>query len=489
MIRSKTHRRDFLKSTAAVLGSLAVAPYWHWSRAMGAERGSSSDRPGVGCIGVGSRGTSVARRAARFGRIVAVCDADLAHAEQAKQKLNPKADVYQDYRRLLDRKDVEVIINGTPDHWHTLVNVSACRAGKDVYTEKPLTLTIDEGKILRRVVDQTGRVVQVGTQQRSAPQFQTAVELVRNGRIGPLKQVRVAIPYYSTKGGPFPKESVPEGLDWDLYEGQAPEHDYCRQRTHLAFRWWYEYAGGIVTDWGNHHVDVAHWGMDRELTGPTSIEARGVFPNRGRADCYNTADVFFSRMVYPGGLELFYFASLGDRRVYGAVEKHSPVSPEQVEWLFGKDVPDEIKTFKRNGVMFIGQKGRIFVNRGGLYGKAVDELKENPLPADAWRAERHGALADAAPPADSSPRQKTVYSRDDTTDHMRNFFECVKSRRQPVSPVSIQHRSVTACHLTNISLRLGRKLQWDPVKEEIVGDDEARQWQARSQRKPYVITV
>jgi len=480
---SKIRRRDFLRSTAGALGSLAIVNSGLQSQADETPP-PDGGRPAIGCIGLGDRGIYLAHQATRFGRIVAVCDVDLNRARRARESLAPKAGVYQDYRRLLDRNDVDVIINATPDHWHTLVNVSACRAGKDVYTEKPLTLTIDEGKILRRVVGQTGRIVQVGTQQRSTPQFQTAVELVRNGRLGKLKQVWVAVPFCSTKGGPFPKEAVPDDLDWDLYQGQTPEHDYCHWRTHAVFRWWYEYAGGIVTDWGNHHVDVAHWGMDCESTGPVSVDARGLFPNQGRADCYNTADRFLSRMVYPGGIEMLYFAAMGDRQRYGAVEKNVDTSPEELKWLFGEDVPEEIKTLQRNGVMFIGEQGRVFVNRGGLYGKAADELEENPLPPDAWRA---AATDDAPGGLPKDPRSAKVRLGDCTDRHMANFFACVASRRQPVSTVALQHRTVTACHLTNISLRLNRKLRWDPIKEEIVGDDEARGWQARAQREPYTI--
>jgi len=457
-------RRRFLKSTAAVLGGMTLAGFDPSARAQGVRSSSSSERPRVGCIGVGSRGRTIARQAARLGDVVAVCDADLAHANKAKRILGGKPEVYRDYRRLLDRRDIDVVLNATPDHWHTLINVLACRAGKDVYTEKPLTLTIDEGKTLREVVKETGRVVQVGTHQRSISHIQRAVELVRNGRIGKLKQVWVVLPYFSTRGGPFSKEPVPKQLDWDLYQGQTPKHDYCRQRTHRFFRWWYEYAGGIVTDWGNHHIDIAHWGMDCELGGPASVEARGLFPNENRADCFNTADRFFARLLYPSGVELFYFSAIGDQRRFDGLDTHVATSPEQTAWLFGDDVPEEIKTFRRNGTMFIGDKGRIFANRGGLYGKPVDELKENPLPADAWRI-THG------------------------TNHMGNFFECVKTRQEPASPVRIQHRAVTVCHLTNISMRLGRKLTWDPLKEEIVGDEQARAWQARPQRKPYVITV
>jgi len=462
MRNSLVTRRRFIRRGALAAAGFGAAPLLLPSRSTAAQPSSANDRPRIGCIGTGGRGMGDAKQAARHGDVVAVCDVDLRHAERAKKAFDGKPDVYQDYRKLLDRDDVDVVINGTPDHWHTLINVTACRAGKDVYAEKPMTLTVDEGKILRRVVEQTGRVVQVGTQQRSQRQFQTAVELVRNGRIGKLQQVWVALPYYSTKGGPFSPKPVPEPLDWDLYQGQAPEHAYYPQRAHGVFRWWYEYAGGIVTDWGNHHVDIAHWGMDCELTGPTQVDARGVFPNGGKPDCYNTADRFFSRMTYPTGVQLLYFSAVNDRRFYGPVEKHEPTPPEQTDWLFGDDAPEEIKSYNRNGIMFIGEKGRVFVNRGGVYGGPVDELKDNPLPSDAWRARP-------------------------STDHMGNFFECVRTREEPVAPVRIEHRTITACHLTNISLRLGRPLKWDPDGEQIVGDEEANGWLQREQRAPYGI--
>jgi predicted dehydrogenase len=461
---SSTSRRDFLRSTVA-LTAAGTEPYWLTAETAQAAAKSKHDRPRIGAIGLGGRGSGVAAWAAKFGDVVAVCDVDLGHAEQAKHNSQigkGKAQVYQDYRRLLDRKDIDVVTNGTPDHWHTAVNIAACRSGRDVYAEKPLTLTIDEGKRLCKVVEETGRIVQVGTMQRSDKEFKTAVELVRNGRIGKLKQVWVALPYYSTTGGPFPKQPVPKQLNWDLYQGQAPVHDYCVQRTHANFRWWYEYAGGIITDWGNHHVDIAHWGMDVELSGPTSVEARGLFPNPKGPQYYNTPDRFFSRMLYANGVEVLYFASINQRARFGDVGEHQQTTPEQIARLFGEDVPEEIKSYNRDGILFIGEKGKVFVNRGGLHGKAVDELKENPLPADAWRA----------------------YP---STDHMANFFDCVKTRKQPCTPVQVEHRTVTACHLTNLSIRLGRKLAWDPEKQEITGDDEANAWQTRPQREPYRI--
>ncbi|HYW79729.1 MAG TPA: Gfo/Idh/MocA family oxidoreductase [Thermoguttaceae bacterium] len=461
MSRSASSRREFLRTSAAVGAAGAITPYFFTARTARAQE-SKNDRPNIGAIGVGGQGTGDTNSAARFGDVVAVCDVDLNQAERVKARFDGKPDVYQDYRKLLERKDIDVIISGTPDHWHTAVCVAACRAGKDIYTEKPMTLTIDEGKIMRRVVEETGRVVQVGTQQRSAGQFQLAVELVRNGRIGKLRQVWVALPYYTTTGGPFPTQSVPANIDWDRYQGQAPVHDYCPQRTHANFRWWYEYAGGIITDWGNHHIDIAQWGSDAELTGPVSVDARGLFPNPKGDGYYNTPDRFFSRMLYANGVELLYFASLNERARFGQVGDHQQTTPEQTEWLFGKDVPDEIKTYDRNGIMFIGERGRVFVNRGGIYGQPVDELKENPLPDDAWRVRP-------------------------SRDHMGNFIECVKTREEPVSPVRIQHRTVTLCHLTNISLRLGRKLTWDPKAEQIVGDEEANGWLRREQRAPYTI--
>jgi hypothetical protein len=203
--------------------------------------------------------------------------------------------------------------------------------------------------------------------------------------------------------------------------------------------------------------------MDCELTGPVSVEARGLFPNPQGPRHYNTPDRFFSRMLYADGVEVLFFSSLNERLRYGEVQPHQETSPQQIEQLFGKDVPDEIKTMNRNGIMFIGDQGRVFVNRGGVHGKPVDELKQNPLPADAWRVRPN-------------------------PDHMGDFFQCVKTRREPASPVWIQHRTITACHLTNISLRLGRKLKWDAQAERIVGDAEADSWQRRQQRGPYQIT-
>ncbi len=464
-------RRDFLKRASLAITALSSVSL----TASNVRAQAPSDRLKIACVGVGGRGAGVSALAAKHGDVVMVCDADIRNAEGFKNRIKAEnAVVCQDYRKVLDNKDVDVVIQGAPDHWHTKINVEALRAGKDVYGEKPLTLTIDEGKLLCKTVAETKRIFQTGTQQRSDNLFQTAVELVRNGRLGKLTAVYVTVPFFTTKGGPYPAEEIPKEIDWDLYQGQAPLAPFSAHRINGVWRWWYDYAGGIVTDWGNHHVDVAQWGIDRENSGPVSVEARGLFPNEGKADCYNTPDRFFSRMVYADGLEVLYSAAMGEKATYGAVDKHVETTPEQLDWMFGKDCPEEVRTNNRNGITFVGDKGKVFVNRGGVYGKPVDELKENPLPENAWRAPHRA-------PLDSK--------QDSTAFHVENFFDCVRSRKEPVASAAIEHRSITACHLTNLSIRLGgRKLQWDPVKEEIVGDAEAKAMQSRKQREPYTIS-
>ncbi len=456
----KLTRRHFVQGTAAatLMSTLSGNPL----RAADTVSTMKNDRLTIGLVGAGGRGMHIGGWAKKHGDIVAVADADLGNAENGAKRLNPKADVYQDYRKVLDRKDVDVVVQAAPDHWHTKINIDALRAGKDVYGEKPLTLTIDEGKQLCKVVKETKGVFQAGTMQRSGRSFQTAIELVRNGRIGNLKQIWVALPFYSTKGGPFAEEKTPEKLDWDLYLGQAPEHYYTPYRTHGIFRWWYEYAGGIITDWGNHHVDIAQWGMDCDQSGPVSVDARGLFPNKGKAEYFNTPDRFFSRMKYTNGVDVLYFSAMNAKRIYGKVESNVTTTPEELKWLFGADCPEEIPSYKRDGILFIGDKGKVFVNRGGVYGKPVEELADRPFTDSDWRVRP-------------------------STNHMANFAECVKSREVPVAPADVEHRTITACHLTNISIRLDRPLRWDPKKEEIIGDKEATAMMSRTQRKPYTI--
>ena len=290
---------------------------------------------------------------------MAVCDVDRNRAEDASD--GGKRTIYEDYRKLLDRKDIDAVTISTPDHWHAKIAIDAMRAGKDVYCQKPLTLTIDEGKKLCKVVKETGRVFQVGTQQRSTSEFfLTAVAMCQLGRIGKIRRVTCAIGGGSA-GGPFKKTPPPPELDWDMWLGQAPKVEYIKERCHSTFRCWYEYSGGELTDWGAHHVDIAQWAIGMDHSGPLSVEPISFtlpvpfekgYPKVD--DCYNTATAFMIKCMFPNGVELI------------------------------------IRHDTDNGILFEGEKGRFFVNRGKLTGKPVERLKDNPIPADVLTKLRKG---------------------------------------------------------------------------------------------------
>ncbi len=438
------NRREFLRVSAA--SPLLLPLVMPSGRTLAEETRAPNERPRLGLIGAGGQGSGDARGASHFGDFLAVCDVDKSHAERAKndQRIGKgKADVYEDYRKLLDRNDIDAVIIGTPDHWHTKICIDAMKAGKDVYCEKPLTLTIDEGKKLCKVAKQTGRVVQVGTQQRSDHNrvFLLAVALVRSGRIGKIKRVTAAIGGGPT-GGPFSKETPPPELNWDMWLGQAPKVDYIKQRCHGEFRWWYEYSGGKLTDWGAHHVDIGQWAIGMDHSGPNTIEVeKGELPVEFKGgyptvdDRYNTPTAFLVKAKFPNDVELL------------------------------------IRDDTENGVTFEGTGGRIFVTRDriDLSGGSVDALYRNPVPDSLLVELRKGKKVDG---------------------HMANFFECIRDRSEPVSDVWTHHRALTTCHLANIAIRLGgRKLTWDPAKEEIVGDSEANAWQTRPQRAGYEVTA
>jgi predicted dehydrogenase len=408
-------------------------------RTMADETRWPNDRPRVGCIGNGGMGKGDARAIKKYGDILAFCDVDRNHAEAARDDERiggGKGDIYEDYRKLLDRNDIDVVTISTPDHWHTAIAIAALRAGKDVYCQKPLTLTIDEGKRLCAVVRETKRVLQVGTQQRSEDRnrFLTAVALVREGRIGKVTRVTCAI-----GGAPssktLAKTSPPPELNWDMWLGQAPLVAYIPERCHGNFRWWYEYSGGKMTDWGAHHVDIAQWAIGKENSGPTLIEviaAAHPVPLRNGFttvdDRYNTATSFQVRCFYDNGVELL------------------------------------IRDDTENGITFEGEQGEFFVSRGRLSGKPVDDLAKDPIPEPVLIALRKGKRIDT---------------------HMGNFIECARDRAMPVSDVFSHHRNLTTCHLANIAIRLGRNLTWNPETEQIVGDDEANAMQHRVPRSGY----
>ena len=268
MNKSALTRRRFLNQSAQT-GIAGILASGYFPYLADAAKEAPSERLRFGAIGVGGRGAGVANGARRLADIVAICDLDTQRIESRNKALaQGKAKGYQDYRKVLDRKDIDFVTIGTTDHWHTRVAIQAMQSGKDVYCEKPLTLTIEEGKQICKVAKETGRVFQVGTQQRSemGQKFLTAIGIIREGRIGKIQKVTCNIGG-GPKGGPFKKSDPPANLDWNTWLGQAPKVDYIKERCHYQFRWWYEYSGGKMTDWGAHHVDIAQWALDQSGEG------------------------------------------------------------------------------------------------------------------------------------------------------------------------------------------------------------------------------
>ena len=446
MANHHPNRRDFLKASGGLAAAGGLLPAWLGDLTFGAKNAfaAGEDRRRVGSIGVGGQGTGIMHRAMEFGDVVAVCDVERNHASRAKEaveKARPgmTVEAFDDYRKLLDRQDVEVVTIGTPDHWHTRIVIDAMRAGKDVYCEKPLTLTIAEGQQIIKVVEQTKKVLQVGTQQRSENfdqklgfLFIRAVATVQSGVLGKMKKVTVSLPLSTKEGGPFETKPVPDGLNWDYWLGQAPQVDYCPERCHHDFRWWYEYSGGIVTDWGAHHLDIAQWGLGVDKSGPLTVDG--------------------SQTVLP--------------RIENGFNTPKQAS---IIYTYPQDIIVEVTTGDE-GVLFEGDRGRIYVNRGKLTGKPIEDQEQDQGLQDLtneWMAK--------------------LYGHRKPGNHMGNFFESVKSRELPVSDIYSQHRSVSGCHLGNISIRLGRKLAWDAKAEKFVGDEEANSMISRAQREPYRI--
>lgn len=445
-------RRHFLHAVAAA-GS-ATMLHSSSSNVFGAD--SPNERPAFACIGLRNQGWSITSSALAATDVVALADVDAnilgATAEKmVNQKKTKKPDTYKDYRKILERDDIDAVMIATPDHWHTKISIEAMYAGKDVYCEKPLTLTIAEGKLIEKVVKETGRVFQVGTMQRSQENFLKAIALVRSGRIGKIKKVTCGINAF--KPSPvIPVAPVPNELDWDFWLGPAPKVDYralpelregygggvpYHSNGHYSFRNWHEYSGGRTTDWGAHHVDIANWALGAMETGPSKItpldfemgtEYKDGYPIA--KDRYNVATNFQVKVDMPAGVEML------------------------------------IKSDGDNGILFEGTKGRFFVNRGKIVGKPVEDLEASPLP--------DGAIED-------------VYGGEVTRNHVVNFVNAMQSRKQPISDVWSHNRMLEICHLANIAMRLDRALKWDPAKREIIGDEQANSFMSRESRKGYEI--
>ena len=425
-----------------------AAPYFFTSAAANAGV-ANGDKLIVAAIGVGGRGSDIGRQAARLGYMVACADVHLGHANDFAKKLGGKCEVYQDYRKVLDRQDVQAVTIGTPDHWHVKIAIDALKAGKDVYCEKPLTLTIDESKIICRAVKQSGRVFQVGTQQRS--EYRAGLSRSRGHR--PQRPAGQQTHGQGVRGQRHLGRAVRDGqppkeLDWDFWLGQAPKVPFCDKRCGYTFRWWFDYSGGKVTDWGVHHSDIALWALGGENTGVAEVEGKGEFPlgrqltldyllgKKSPADLpnsYNVAHSFDCTMRLPNG-NVINLDSVG------------------------------------NDLLIKGEKGQLAVNRNGIRGKFVEKLKKSP-------AGKKWLDAEVA----------KLYRGKPIRGHMANFFDCIKDRSLPISDVFTHCNTVNACHMANIAMLLGRKVAWDREKQAFVGDDEANQLTRRHEREPYVI--
>jgi myo-inositol 2-dehydrogenase/D-chiro-inositol 1-dehydrogenase len=445
MTHPPTNRRDFLKTATALTASGIAAPYvWLRSAAAGE---AATDRLGVASIGVGGRGSGIGHDAGGKGNMLACADVDRQRAEKFAAKYGGKCEIYTDYRQVLDRKDVDLVTIGTPDHWHTKIAIEAMQAGKDVYCEKPLTLTIDEGKQICRVVKDTKRVFQVGTQQRSDGRFLLAIAIARSGRLGKKLKATCSIGG-APSGGPFETAEPPAQLDWDYWLGQCPVVPYTKERCHGSFRWWLEYSGGKLTDWGAHHVDIAHWGLGQESTGPVEIEGQGSFPNI--PDDFDPVAFFAGKVKLPNG--------------------YNTATQFHIDLKFADGSAIHVQHGPDNGIWFEGDQGKIFVNRGRISGEPVDQLTA----ADKERLDEEIAK---------------LYKGKPRRGHMQNFFDCVKDRGEPVSDVFSHHRELSSCHLSNLAMLLKRKLQWDPEKQDFIGDQQASALVGRPQRKKYRLEV
>jgi len=449
-------RRGFLQRSLTGMAAAGL-PLWYARETLASDEEAAkarakkigpNDHIQIGVIGSGDRfnvGLFYDVKRHKPFVIVACCDVDKKHVDQVADKAQKeyKNEVarFGDFRELCARKDIDAVVVATPDHWHALAAIEAMKNKKDVYCEKPLTLTINEGKAMLKVARANDIVFQTGSQQRSDSRFRMACELVRNGRLGKIRTVETRIGE-NPQGGPFKQEEPPAELNYDFWVGQTPLEPYCKQRCHYEFRWWQAYSGGKMTDWGAHHNDIAQWGLGMDGNGPISVEAMG-YPIETRPFCYNHPRNFEISYKYANGAEVICMG----RGENGILFVGEP----------------EAGTVDARGRKRPGKDRWIFVDRGHI--RASDEkLLKEPLPQDATR----------------------LYV---SNDHMGNWLDCLRSRKRPICDVEVGHRSVTVCHLGNIALKLKRKLHWDPATQEFVGDTEANSMLSREMRSPWKLEV
>ncbi len=430
------NRRQFLKKSTGTALAAVSFPYVVTSSVLGKNGNvAPSNRIVIGCIGIGWQGGINMINFLRKPdtKVVAVCDVDKKHLNQARNRVNREYDnkdcaTYSDFREIVVRKDIDVMSIGLPDHWHSIPSIAAAKNGKDIYGEKPLSHTLVEGRAMCEAVKRYSRIWQTGSWQRSKPNFRFACELVLNGRIGKIIKVEVGLPaghkdFGRTKGQETPGPA-PEHLDYNFWTGPAPWSPYCPARVHKNWRWNYDYGGGQLMDWVGHHVDIAHWGLGFDRTGPVEVEGQGVFPPR--SSVWNTATKYMIKTKYANGLPM---------TIAGG---HSEI---------------------RGGTKWIGEDGWVWVTRNNIDAHPKSLLKDKIKP---YEINLH-----------------------QSSNHHRNFLDCVKSRKETLTPCETAHRSATPGHLGLISMMLERKIKWDPKKEQILGDEEASRMLGKSMRSPW----
>jgi predicted dehydrogenase len=459
--RNQASRREFIATAGkSIVASSVVAGFPAIVPASVFGAASPSNRINVGAIGTGriSRGHDMPGIWKHdTARIMAVCDLDSVRTADARTLVNGHyaartgkpydgVKMYGDYRELLTNADVDAVVISTPDHWHAIITIAAVEAGKDVYLQKPTSLTIAEGRAVSNAVHRSGRILQIGSQQRSSPQFRYAAELVLNGRIGKLTTVEIGLPG-DPSGEEEPTMPVPKNLQYDVWLGSTPVVPYTERRVHPQKGYgrpgWLrceQFGAGMITGWGAHHIDSAHWGMGTEYTGPVEVWGSAEFPKKGLWDVHGP---FRTEALYANGVRM----------------------------IISGDFP--------NGIKFHGTEGWVFVSRGNETVTASDPVA---------RLKDSQALAASDPKIITSvigPDETHLY---ESMDHHGNWLECVRSRRQPIAPVEVGHRACTACLIHHMAMRANRKLYWDPTKERFKNDDEANAMLSRPQRWPYMVS-